>query len=386
MQAPLTIIGTGMAGIGLARQVRALDSSRPITLISADSADDYSKPLLSTGFAKRLPPDRLAARSALELADQLGVVVRSSTRVDSIDCAARELELGPERLPYENLVIATGAVPVPPFPLSEQLAGRVFSINDLDDYRVFHAVLESLGRPARIAIIGLGLVGCEFANDLHAGGHSVSLIGPERALLPRLLPEPLGLALGQAFLRAGIHLHYGRLVTAIHPAGKDVDLTLDDGEGIGADLVLIATGLRPRVELAEAAGIDAGPDGIRVNRYLATSVENIHALGDVASVEGINAMYVQPLQASVKALAATLTGNPTQVCYGPWPVLVKTPLLPVVSLPPTHERVTWRIEADGEDMTALAEDETGQLQGFALTGRCVRRKVELARSAPPLLG
>ncbi|HET8790252.1 MAG TPA: FAD-dependent oxidoreductase, partial [Modicisalibacter sp.] len=107
--------------------------------------------------------------------------------------------------------------------------------------------------------------------------------------------------------------------------------------------------------------------------------------GDVACVAGINAMYVQPLQASAKALAATLTGTPTAVSYGPWPVLVKTPACPVVALTPREPPERWRIEGEGPDLAALAEDKDGRLIGFALTGSCVRRKVELARAAPALL-
>ncbi|MCA0974203.1 FAD-dependent oxidoreductase [Halomonas denitrificans] len=390
MQAPLTIIGTGMAGIGLVRQVRALDARRPITLITADSGDDYSKPLLSTGFAKGLAADRLAARSALELADQLNVVVRTHTWVDRIDTASSCLWIGQERLPWSDLVLATGASPIAPFAIPAELSGRVFSINDLDDYRRFSAILDGLERPARVAVIGLGLVGCEFANDLQAGGHQVVMVGPEPTLLPRLLPQQPGQALGNAFRDAGIEIRSGRLVDSVarQAAGdeQEIVLRLDDGQTLSADLVLVATGLRPRSQLAEAAGIRTGPDGIQVDRYLSTSCPRIHALGDVASVDGVNAMYVQPLQASAKALAATLCGSPTPVSYGPWPVLVKTPLLPVVALPPASERVQWRIEADGDDISALAEDEQGQLKGFALTGKCVRRKVELARAAPPLLG
>ncbi|RAH37158.1 FAD-dependent oxidoreductase [Halomonas sp. SL1] len=386
MSAPLTIIGSGMAGLGLARQVRTRQSERPITLITADGGEDYSKPLLSTGFAKRLPPDRLASRSALEAADQLGVTMRTHTRVEAIDPAARTLTLGAERLPWGELVLATGAAPAPPFAIPEALAGRVHTVNDLDDYRAFHAALAALDRPARVAVVGIGLVGCEFANDLAAGGHAVELIAPESAPLPRLLPEPLGRALGEAFVEAGIALHTGRMVDLLSPEGERVALGLDDGTALEADLVLVATGLRPRTALAEAAGLAVGPAGILVDRHLATSTPGIHALGDVACVDGVNAMYVQPLQAGAKALAATLSGTPTEVRYGPWPVLVKTPLLPVVALPPAVSPARWRIEGEGHDLSALAEDEDGRLIGFALTGARVRRKVELARAAPPLLG
>ncbi|WP_192035677.1 FAD-dependent oxidoreductase [Halomonas sp. YLGW01] len=385
MTAPLTILGTGMAGIQLARQVRARDAARSITLITADSGDDYSKPLLSTGFAKGLPPERLASRSALALAEGLGAVVRTHTRVTGLDPEARTLAIGAETLPYGELVLATGAAPAMPFAIPSTLAGRVFTINDLDDYRTFHSALEGLGRPARVAIIGSGLVGCEYANDLVAGGHGVTLIAPEPTPLARLLPEPLGAALGAAFREAGIALESGRTLAALGEDGDGVALALDDGRGLEADLVLVATGLSPRTALAEAAGLAVGPEGIHTDRYLATSAPGIHALGDVACVDGVNAMYVQPLQAGAKALAATLTGTPTPVAYGPWPVLVKTPLLPVVALPPRQAPARWRIEGEERDWSALAEDDEGRLVGFALTGACVRRKVELARAAPALL-
>lgn len=181
-------------------------------------------------------------------------------------------------------------------------------------------------------------------------------------------------------------LHLGRGLAGLDVAGDEVVVALDDGSRLGADLVLTATGLRPRIALAESAGLATEAAGIRVDRYLASSTPGIYALGDAACVAGINAMYVQPLQASAKALAATLSGEPTEVRYGAWPVLVKTPLLPVVALPPTRPPTRWRIEGEGRDLVAYAEAQDERLIGFALTGSRVRRKVELARVAPPLLG
>ncbi|GGY04333.1 pyridine nucleotide-disulfide oxidoreductase [Litchfieldella qijiaojingensis] len=385
MSAPLTILGTGMAGLGLARQLRTLDSERPITLITADSGDDYSKPLLSTGFAKRQPPERLAQRSALEVADQLGAVVRTHTRVTAIDPESRTLWLDHEALPYSELVIATGAVPQPPMTIPDDLTAKVFTINDLDDYRAFYYALTRLNRPARVAIVGSGLVGCEFSNDLAGGGHRVSVIAPEATPLARLLPESLGQALADAMHEGGIELLMGRTLASLEDVGAGVGLALSDGRTLEADLVLVATGLKPRVQLAAEANIETSAAGIHTDRYLRTSVPGIHALGDVACVDGVNAMHVQPLQACAKALAATLAGNPTRVRYGPWPVLVKTPLCPVVALPPARTPARWRIEGESPDLTAMAEDEDGRLIGFALTGACVRRKVELARAAPALL-
>ncbi|MCA8864285.1 MULTISPECIES: NAD(P)/FAD-dependent oxidoreductase [unclassified Halomonas] len=384
--AALVIIGTGMAGVGLARALRRLGDQRSITLVSADSGDDYSKPLLSTGFAKGLEPDQLAQRSASELGEELNAEMVIHTLVSALDVDNQKVLLEDATvLGYDTLVLATGAAPRVPFNIDASVASRCFTINDLDDYRRFHKALGH--RPLRVAIIGGGLVGCEFANDLHAGGHQVSIVAPEASLLPRLLPPPLGNALGDAFSEAGIHLHLGRSIESIALSSDEITvLRLDSGEAVNADLVLMATGLAPRTALAEAAGLCVSPSGIAVDRQLRASHPNIYALGDVACVDGVNAMYVQPLQASAKALAATLLGTPTPVSFGAWPVVVKTPLLPVVAYPPTTTPERWRIEGEGGDISALAENKDGRLIGFALTGGCVRRKVELSRAAPTLLG
>ncbi|MFI2818634.1 NAD(P)/FAD-dependent oxidoreductase [Vreelandella piezotolerans] len=381
----LAIVGTGMAGVGLARTLRRQGDTRTITLISADSGDDYSKPLLSTGFAKRLGPDKLAQRDASALADELNAEVITHTQVTHLDVDNQTLHLSSgATLRYDDVVLATGAAPRRPFSVPSALAERCFTVNDLDDYRHLH---EALTQPSRVAIIGAGLVGCEFANDLHAGGHQLTVIAPESAPLPRLLPEPLGHALANAFHAAGIRLALGRsLDTLSQAADNAVALHLDNGERHAVDLVLFATGLIPRTALAEAAGLTVSASGIHVDRQLRTRQPNVYALGDAACIDGVNAMYVQPLQASVKALAATLTGTPTAVRFGAWPVVVKTPLLPIVAYPPTQPPKRWRIEGDGDDFTALAEDKDGRLIGFALTGGCVRRKVELSRAAPTLLG
>lgn len=384
--AALVIIGTGMAGVGLARALRRLGDQRTIMLISADSGDDYSKPLLSTGFAKNLSPNKLAQRGAAELGEALNAEVVIHTQVSALDVDNRSILLENNQIiGYETLVLATGAEPRMVLKAAAEVASRCFTINDLDDYRRFHTALDS--RPARVAIIGAGLVGCEFANDLHTGGHHVSIIAPEGSLLPRLLPAPLGNALGDAFSEAGIQLHLGRSFDSLAPSrGKGVELHLNNGDTVCADLILMATGLTPRTAHAETAGLTVSTSGIQVDRLLRTSHPDIYALGDAACVDGLNAMYVQPLQASAKALAATLTGTPTPVSFGAWPVIVKTPLLPVVAYPPQSTPECWRIEGEGSDISALAENKDGRLIGFALTGGCVRRKVELSRAAPALLG
>ena len=132
--AALVIIGTGMAGVGLARALRRLGDQRSITLVSADSGDDYSKPLLSTGFAKGLEPDQLAQRSASELGEELNAEMVIHTLVSALDVDNQKVLLEDATvLGYDTLVLATGAAPRVPFNIDASVASRCFTINDLDD-------------------------------------------------------------------------------------------------------------------------------------------------------------------------------------------------------------------------------------------------------------
>ncbi|MNG10806.1 Rubredoxin-NAD(+) reductase [compost metagenome] len=146
-----------------------------------------------------------------------------------------------------------------------------------------------------------------------------------------------------------------------------------------------AVGLRPRIDLASAAGLQVNR-GVVVDRQLRTSHDNIFALGDCAEVDGLNLLYVMPLMSCARALAQTLAGNPTAVAYGPMPVTVKTPACPLVVSPPPHGREgQWSVEGLGTDLKVLCHDADGQLLGYALTGTAVMEKLALNRQLPALM-
>lgn len=185
---------------------------------------------------------------------------------------------------------------------------------------------------------------------------------------------------------AGVRFHLERYAERIDSAGQGVELFLDNGETVSADLALSAVGLRPRTEIAEAAGIQCGK-GIVVDRTLQTSAEDVYALGDCAEVDGHCLFYVLPLMASAKALAKTLTGNRSQVSYGVMPVTVKTPACPVVVCPPTKPLGEWHIQRESPvDVSAKFVDPDGDLLGFALTGKTIAEKQSLSKLVPPIHG
>ncbi len=379
-QAPIVIVGTGLSGYSLVREFRKLDKNVPIIMVTADDGVSYSKPMLSTGFTKAKDAEGLAQANTDAMAEQLGVEVRSFTTVTGIDADRHELVLGDQRLGYSKLVLAWGA-DVIRLTLAGDGLERVHSINDLMDYRAFRKALEG-GK--RVAIMGAGLIGCEFANDLRNGGYEVDVIAPDTAVMPSLLPEPAARAVQHELTELGVGFHLGTVVDRVDHSATGVRLTLANGETLEADLVVSAVGLRPRTELARAAGIDTGK-GIKVNRALETSAADVYALGDCAEVDGQVLLYVLPLMACARALAKTLAGERTDVRYGTMPIMIKTPCCPTaVCPPPAGAEGDWQFEQDGSDVKALFTSPAGEVLGFAVTGRFAVEKQTLAKEVPPI--
>ena len=381
MNAPVVIIGTGLAGYNVAREFRKLDSETPLLLITADDGRSYSKPMLSTGFGKNKEADGLSMAEPGAMAEQLKAEVRTHTRVSGIDPGHKRLWIGEEAVVYRDLILAWGAETVR-VPVEGDAAELIFPINDLEDYARFRAAAAG---KRRVLLLGAGLIGCEFANDLILGGYEIDLVAPCEQVMPTLL-HPAAAAAVQAGLEGlGARFHLGPVLNRLQRTADGLEAHLSDGEVIHCDLVVSAIGLRPRVDLAAAAGLQTNR-GVTVDRHLKTSHANIYALGDCAEVDGLNLLYVMPLMTCARALAQTLAGNATAVSYGPMPVTVKTPVCPlVVSPPPRGSEGVWSVEGQGADIKALCRDASGRLLGYALTGTAVMEKLALNKELPPLL-
>lgn len=379
-QAPIVIVGTGLSGYSLVREIRKLDKDTPIVMVTADDGVSYSKPMLSTGFTKGKDAEGLAQADTDAMAEQLGVTIRTFATVTGIDPAAHELILGDERLTYRQLILAWGA-DVVRLSLDGDGLDKVHSINDLLDYRAFR---EALAGGKRVAIMGAGLIGCEFANDLRNGDYQVDVIAPDAHVMPSLLPEPAASAVQTELTNLGVRFHLGTVVDRVDRQGEGVTLTLGNGDTLEADVVISAVGLRPRTALAAAAGLATGR-GIQVNRALETSAPDVYAMGDCAEVDGQVLLYVLPLMACARALAKTLAGERTEVSYGTMPIMVKTPCCPTAVCPPPHGADgQWQVEQDGSDVKALFVSPAGETLGFAVTGRFAMEKQALAKAVPPI--
>jgi rubredoxin---NAD+ reductase len=380
---PLVIVGTGLAGYTVAREWRKLDSETPLVLLSRDDGRFYSKPALSNALAQKKEPEQLVTFDAAAMATQLRARIATHCDVRRLlpDAHSIVLDSG-EVLRYRALVLATGA-DARRVPIEGDGADDVLSVNDLADYARFR---ETLRTCRSVAILGAGLIGCEFANDLVAAGHAVTLVDPADAPLSRLLPSEAAEVFGRALAKAGIDLRAGVSVNSIARCPRGYRLLLSDGTRLDADVVLSAIGLAPRVELARDAGLEVA-DGIVTDAWCRTSAPDIYALGDCAAIDGRVRPFVLPIMHAARALAQGLAGKLTRVAFPAMPVIVKTPAIPaVVVMPDVQGRWSTTVGVgDAPHATrALCEDpETGRVTGFALLDAATVEKASLLKAMAP---
>lgn len=364
---PIVIIGSGHAGYRLAEALRERDYAGEIRVFTADDGAAYSKPALSNALLLGKNADDLIDETALDIERRLGVRVHAFCPVTAIDAPLKTLTTRLGQCAYGRLVLATGATP-----LRLDIDGdadRLHSINDRGDYDAFRRTLTG---KKRIAVIGDGLIGCEFANDLAANGYAVDVVGIAGWPMERLLPEAAGRRVQRALASLGVRWHLESSLSKVQKTGNGFDLTLNDGRHLVADIALSAVGLSPNIDLARSAGVACGR-GIRVDGHLQTSADNIYALGDCVEIGGRPLPYLAPINLAVRPLAMTLTGAPTSIEYPPMPVIVKTPAVPVTLVTP-DEPGEWRIEEVGTGLRAIHEDAEGHVRGFALIGEALQNE------------
>lgn len=380
---PVVIIGTGLAGYTLAKEIRKLDAAQPLLMITEDDGCFYSKPMLSNALSQQKSPERLAQSSASDMAEKYQLNIINNSKVIKLLPESHELLLDSgERIQYQQLVLATGARPrqLPDSVHIDVADDDVLSVNSLEHYRAFHQRLSSA---EHVCVIGAGLVGCEFANDLLVAGKQVSLISNTPLPLHKVIPSAMSEALLDKLKLLGMQWHCESSVLAIErdTSGDALQIKLDTHQ-FDADLVLLAIGLEVDLTLAIQARIDVS-DAILTDGFLQTSVADIYAIGDCAAVCGVNQKYVMPIMHAARSLASTLTGQPVRVNYPVMPIVVKTPAYPIVftALKNHNSSITEVVETSntGVGLRALYHDASNRLTGFALSGDLTQERQALLK-------
>lgn len=250
------------------------------------------------------------------------------------------------------------------------------------DYSTFRQAMEG---KKHVLIIGGGLIGSEYANDLIQSGYEVTVVDPLPSVLGTLMPKAASDSVKNALKNAGVQFHFETVVEKIETQGTGIKATLASGKEVNADIVLSAVGVRPDLTLAKEAGLQTNR-GIITDRSLKTSANNIYALGDCAEVDTHLLFYVAPLVEGAKKLASTINGDEQQVYYGTMPVIIKTTLFPVTVSPPPKTDGQWHIDIESpKGVKAVFKTPEDELVGYALTGDCTKFRDELNVSLRPIM-
>ena len=264
----VVIVGAGQGGLQAAISLRQEGFSGAITLIGAEPGLPYQRPPLSKAYLASGEAERLVLRPATFF-DKNAVDYHPATVVEAIDRAGRMVIAGGRRIGYDHLILATGTRNLRP-----AIPGldRALDLRTLADAARLRA---ELARPRRVAVIGGGFIGLEFAAVARAAGHAVTVAEAAERLMSRVLSRALSARFLAMHREMGTRVELGRAVTQVTAEG----IGLSDGTAVAADLVLLAAGVVPNTDLARDAGLEVA-NGIVVDARLCTADPAISALGD----------------------------------------------------------------------------------------------------------
>lgn len=316
----IVIVGAGQAGYQTAASLRQEGFTGSITLIGDEPGVPYQRPPLSKAYllgkvgalALRFRPHEWFEQQRVE---------RMQASVTRIDRDARCVELtSGEQLPYDHLVLATGARNRVP-PIEGIDLDGVFGIRTLADA---DTLAPRVATARHVVVIGAGFIGLEFAAVAAAKGLSVQVVELGTRPMARALSVPMSEVFGTAHASWGVKLEYGQTVARVLSAdGRVTAVETEGGRKLPADLVVYGIGVIPNSDLAAEAGI-AVENGIRVDQHLLTNDPAISAIGDVVSFPcawSTSAIRLESVQNAVdqaRNVAARLMGKPTPYKALPW--------------------------------------------------------------------
>lgn len=314
----LVIIGNGMGTCRLLDELVARDAERTyeVTVFGEEPGGAYNRILLGKVLSGEVP-DAIVTKPP-EWYDRHGFRLVSNTRVARLDTRKKTLETadGQERR-YDLAVLATGSQPLVP-PLEGMLGEEGALRPGAFVYRTIGDCLRMRehARPGdSVVVVGGGLLGLEAAKVLCDRGLHVTVVHVAQTLMNAQLDRIAGEMLARQIERAGIFLRTGKTVEAVY-GGEDriQGVILDDGSALPADMVVLACGVRPRVDLARASGLPVNK-GIVVNDTLATATAGVYAFGECAEHDGKTYGIVAPVWEQAAVLADVLSGTKPQSRY-----------------------------------------------------------------------
>jgi nitrite reductase (NADH) large subunit len=300
----LVVVGNGMAGMACVEQILKYDPQFQVTVFGDETHVNYNRIMLSSVLAGEKGGDEITLHP-LEWYRNNRIDLRLGVRITGVDADAKTVtgEDG-SVTPYDTLLLATGSSAWMP-PIDGLHRDGVFVFRTLDDTR---ELLRRSGPGVRAVVIGGGLLGLEAARGLQVQGCEVTVIHLMPTLMERNLDPDGGQYLLMKLEELGIKVMLGKTTTAVIGNGRVEGVALEDGTILDAEIVVVAAGIRPNVDLARQAQLHVNR-GIVVNDHMETSREDVFAVGECVEHRGICYGLVAPLFEQGKVLAATMTGN-----------------------------------------------------------------------------
>ncbi len=307
----LVVVGNGMAGMACVDHILKHQNDFQITVLSDEPYYNYNRILLSSVLAGEKSLDEIYINTQ-EWYEKNNINLILSARVSGVDAAEKFITCADGRkIPYDLLLLATGSDPFVP-PIEGRQKKGVFCFRNIADT---NDILESCKTAKKAVVIGGGLLGLEAARGIQEHGPHVTVVHDLGHLMNAQVDETGGKFLKKEIEHLGIQVLTHRKTTEILGNGKVEGVSFDDGIVIGADLVVIACGIRPNVALAKQAGLIVNR-GVVVNDHMETSRPDIFAVGECVEHKGVVYGLVAPLYDQGKVLAATITGNKGPVYEG----------------------------------------------------------------------
>jgi nitrite reductase [NAD(P)H] large subunit len=310
MSEPLVVVGNGMAAMRLVEELARRALGRyAVAVIGDEPRLAYNRVLLSSVLAQEVSRSEIELHRAGWWRDH-GVTLLYGQTATAIDPAVRRVRLASgATLPFTKLVLATGSRPIRLSVPGMDLAG-VMTFRDLGDVAAIEA---AAAKHTKVVVIGGGLLGLEAAYGLARVGSQVAVVHLMDRLMERQLDARAADMLTKAVKARGIAVHLNAETIAIRGNRRTKAVALRDGREIEADFVVVATGIRPNVDLARTADVDIDR-GIVVDDHLQTSRPGIHAIGECAEHRGICYGLVEPAYEQASALASQLSGEGGRYC------------------------------------------------------------------------